>query len=653
MTNKTWAIMTLAAFLMLIGCDTKTKNVDSCGDGFVDPGEECDGNIGENTCASLGHYNQTGTLVCTPLCKFDTADCGGRCGDGIPNGTDGEQCDGNNLDGNSCESLGYTGGTLTCAGDCTFEVSACAGRCGNGVIDADESEVCDGGNLGAETCQTQGYHGGQLSCLSDCSGYNLDACTAVGRCGDGVIQATYGEVCDGTSLGEATCEGEGYYGGNMACSGTCTLDLSGCISVGRCGDGVVQTEYWEDCDGTNLNASTCVSLGYSQASGELSCDDECVFDKGLCLEESMDADLATLTVSSGTLTPAFAADTASYTVMVPSAESTLTVTATAADPWATVEIAPAQPMTLSLGPNPATVTVTAESGAQKVYTVVITRLSPSDYLSPSIGAMKYVPAGTFQRDDTPTNLSTVSAFRMSQHEITRTQWTAVTGWADPSNTYFSSGTTDPVQQVSWYDAIAFCNKLSLLEGLTPVYTVSGVTFSTLTYEQIPVADDTTWNAVTANWAADGYRLPTEMEWMWAAMGADTAAPGVTNTTGYAKAFAGSTGSNLIGDYTVFGYGSAVEGCTVTLSTSPVGSKLSNELGLYDMSGNVAELEWDWAGTYPTGNAEDYRGLASGTTRMLRGGQWNNNASLCTVAYRGNGWTPSMKYYIGGFRIVRN
>ncbi|PKN25690.1 MAG: hypothetical protein CVU65_07985 [Deltaproteobacteria bacterium HGW-Deltaproteobacteria-22] len=645
MTNKTWIVMMVAACLMMWSCDTKTKAVDSCGDGFVDPGEECDGNIGENTCASLGHYNQTGTLVCTPLCKFDTADCGGRCGDGIPNGTDGEQCDGNNLDGNSCESLGYTGGTLICAGDCTFEVSACAGRCGNGVIDADESEVCDGGNLGAETCQTQGYHGGQLSCLSDCSGYNLDACTAVGRCGDGVIQATYGEVCDGTSLGEATCEGEGYYGGNMACSGTCTLDLSGCISVGRCGDGVVQTEYWEDCDGTNLNASTCVSLGYSQASGELSCDDECVFDKGLCLEESMDADLATLTVSTGTLTPAFDASTTSYTVTVPNAVTTLTVTATAADSWASVEIMPAQPMALVEGINGATVTVTAESGAQKVYTVVITRLSPSDYLSPSIGALIHVPAGTFQRDATASNLSTVSAFRMSRYEITRAQWVTVTGWVDPSDTTTSGGVDDPVNNMNWYDAIAFCNKLSLLEGLTPVYSVSGVDFATLTYAQIPAVSNATWDAVTADWNANGYRLPTEMEWMWAAMGADTANPGAINAAGYAKAFAGSTGSNLIDDYAWYSVNS-------TYMSHPVGTKLSNELGFHDMSGNVFEWAWDWYDTYPTGALTDARGPDSGTRRIVRGSGWYNDAARCSVAYRGLGGTYPRGSDVG-FRVVRN
>jgi len=641
--RRTLLILIVLVPFFLGACDTKTKTVDSCGDGFVDPGEACDGTIGENTCGSLGHYNQTGTLVCTPLCNFDTSDCGGRCGDGLPNGTDGEQCDGNNLDGNSCESLGYTGGTLTCAADCTFEVSACAGRCGNGVIDAEDGEVCDGGELAEETCQTQGYHGGALACEADCSGYNLDNCVAVGRCGDGVIQETYGEVCDGQALDGHNCQGEGFYDGTLACSTDCQqLDLTDCEAVGRCGDGQIQTAYGEQCEGTDLDEQTCVTRGYSQGSGALVCT-ACAFDESACIPKSTNADLATLTVSAGTLSPAFSPSTTSYAVTVPQAVTALTVAATKADAYASLVIAPAQPMTLSLGANPATVTVTAESGAQKVYTVVIT--VTLDYESPYLGTLKYVPGGTFQRDATVTNLSTVSAFHMSQYEITRAQWTAVTGWADPSDTGSSTGTSDPVQMVSWYDAIAFCNKLSLLEGLTPVYAVGVVNFTALTYAQIPTAGDAAWDAATANWAANGYRLPTEMEWMWAAMGADTAAPGVTNTTGYAKAFAGSTGSNVIDDYAWY----SANGLS---KTHPTGTKLPNELGLYDLSGNVWEWAWDWyAASYPVGTRTDTRGPASGTNRVARGGSWVNAASGCTVAYRGN-YYPSNRYYGIGLRVVR-
>jgi len=321
------------------------------------------------------------------------------------------------------------------------------------------------------------------------------------------------------------------------------------------------------------------------------------------------------------------------------------VAATAADaPWATVVITPGQPMALVEGANPVTLTVTAENGTQKVYSMTIQRLSSQDYLSVNVGALLHVPAGTFQRDSTATNLSVVSAFRLGKYEITRAQWTAVTGWADPSEVSSSNGTNDPVQMVSWYDAIAFCNKLSALEGLTPVYTVSGVNFGTLTYAQIPTTDNATWNAATANWAATGYRLPTENEWMWAAMGADTESPGATNTIGRLKAFAGSTGSNVIDDYAWYSDNSGAQ-------THPAGTKLANELGFHDLNGNVWEWVWDWYGLYPAGTVTDYRGPASGTIRMERGGHWFSIPSVCTVATRYHG-APYDRSSAVGFRVVR-
>jgi formylglycine-generating enzyme required for sulfatase activity len=223
---------------------------------------------------------------------------------------------------------------------------------------------------------------------------------------------------------------------------------------------------------------------------------------------------------------------------------------------------------------------------------------------------------------------------MSKQEITRKQFAAIMG-DDPSNTTYSSGTKDPVQMVNWYHAIAFCNKLSIAEGLEQVYSVSGVDFSNLAFGSIPTSLNTTWNGATADWTANGYRLPTEMEWMWAAMGA------VDDNT---KPFAGSGGSNVIGDYAWYSDNSSNK-------THPVGTKLPNELGLYDMSGNVWEWTWDRYAVYPDGTLTDYQGAASGTHRVLRGGGWGGGASYCTVANRVSNY-PHDQNNVIGFRVVR-
>ncbi len=281
----------------------------------------------------------------------------------------------------------------------------------------------------------------------------------------------------------------------------------------------------------------------------------------------------------------------------------------------------------------------------------------SDYTSANIGTLKYVPAGSFQRDVTNTNISEVSAFRMSRHEITREQFLNIMG-GDPSDESYSPGLNYPVQDLSWYQAIAFCNKLSIAEGFTPVYSVTGVDFETLAYADIPSTNDADWNDATADWDADGYRLPTEMEWMWAAMGATLdRSNGYTgtgiNTTGYTKGYAGSTeagdAQNDIDDY-AWTYDNSSSGA------QPVGIANANELGLYDMSGNVAEWIWDWFDDYPAGTLVDYRGPASAPDvpfppRVSRGGGWDETTDQATVANRTYFEPRGYEYYLG-FRVVR-
>jgi sulfatase modifying factor 1 len=238
------------------------------------------------------------------------------------------------------------------------------------------------------------------------------------------------------------------------------------------------------------------------------------------------------------------------------------------------------------------------------------------------------------------NLSTVSAFRMSAKEITAAQFTAVTGLANPS--HFPGVTNGPVEQVNWYNALVFCNKLSILEGKTPVYTISSST-DPAAWGAVPTSSNATWDAAIANWGASGYRLPTEMEWMWAAMGADTANPGVTNFTGLSKEFSGITGE--IGDNAWYSVNSGS-------TTHTAGTKNANELGIYDMSGNVLEWVWDWySDPYPNGLVTNYWGAASGAYRVARGGSWDRVASYAVIASR-DGDVPAMQGSNFGFRVVR-
>lgn len=276
--------------------------------------------------------------------------------------------------------------------------------------------------------------------------------------------------------------------------------------------------------------------------------------------------------------------------------------------------------------------------------------SPSDP-SPTVNlVMVKVPAGTFQRDNTPENTSTVKTFIMSDKEITRAQFLTIMDY-DPSFIVSSSGTSDPVQNTTFFHAIAFCNKLSLASGYTRVYEVEGLAddpaWENLAYKDIPIGAlySGPWDDVTANWDATGYRLPTEMEWMWAAMGALVLEEGETNTLGYTKEFSGTAKDSTIDDYAWYKENSDDK-------THPVGSKKYNEMKIYDMSGNVSEWCWDrWQNTLPTGPLTDYQGHATNSSCVIRGGSWLNNATSCALSSRTRGYKTLMDTDLG-FRVVR-
>ena len=292
-------------------------------------------------------------------------------------------------------------------------------------------------------------------------------------------------------------------------------------------------------------------------------------------------------------------------------------------------------------------------GTLTILTAEFETAVPQDLESFNIGTLRYVPGGTFQRDWGSTNITTVSPFYMSVYEITQAQYMAVTGKPNPSHfAYGTDAANRPVEMVSWYDALVFCNLLSMAENRTPVYTIADSTDPAHWIEGgVPATGHLTWEFVTMDMAANGYRLPTEAEWMWAAMGATSGHGYPGNgvyTTGYLKAFAGSTGSNRIDKYAWHWDNS---GTGAGLSTHPVGTKLPNELGLYDMSGNVWEWTWDWwASSYPSGSLTDPTGPLLSTARVLKGGSFTSDPYSVGVFGRSNSWP----YYRGssiGFRVV--
>ncbi len=138
---------------------------------------------------------------------------------------------------------------------------------GDGV--RDPGETCDGTDLGDATCQLEGFYGGALACTDGCG---LDTTGCVGFCGDGVWQEAH-EACDGTDFGGATCESLGFAGGTLACTDECALDTLGCTGEQpTCGDDVLGAS--EVCDGTDLGAETCGTQGYY--GGVLACTTDCL-----------------------------------------------------------------------------------------------------------------------------------------------------------------------------------------------------------------------------------------------------------------------------------------------------------------------------------------------------------------------------------------
>ncbi|MCR5288411.1 MAG: SUMF1/EgtB/PvdO family nonheme iron enzyme [Treponema sp.] len=236
-----------------------------------------------------------------------------------------------------------------------------------------------------------------------------------------------------------------------------------------------------------------------------------------------------------------------------------------------------------------------------------------------------VQGGSFLMGDKNVNrkVSLVN-FLLSETLITQMQYEYVIG-KNPSK---MQGPNRPVEGVTWYDAIIYCNTLSMMQNLHPCYSIGNITDFRSIDAKSPM-----WKRILCNFTSNGYRLPTEAEWEYAAIGGKNNSPFLYS------------GSEIIS--TVAWYGENAE-----IATHDVGTKAPNKLGFYDMSGNVAEWCWDYMGDLSTQHQTNPHGPQTGTIRVKRGGSWLDDPQQCTVYYR-SGSSPIGKSSNLGFRVCRS
>lgn len=258
--------------------------------------------------------------------------------------------------------------------------------------------------------------------------------------------------------------------------------------------------------------------------------------------------------------------------------------------------------------------------------------------------MVYVEGGTFtmgspgnEKDrgkDEKQHKVTVSSFWMGKYEVTQKQYKGTTG-TNPSR---FKGDNLPVERVSWYDAVEYCNNLSEKNGLKPYYKIDKI-------QKDPnnkrTGDYLKYTVTILG--GNGFRLPTEAEWEYACRGGTTTVFHFGNSLD-------STMANFNGNYPYNGNKRADRE-----KTTDVGSFKPNAYGLYDMHGNVSEWCWDWyeEGYYVKSPAKDPEGGESGENRVLRGGSWFNVGNNLRSAFRSSSWAHNRGGVTDGFRVVRS
>jgi formylglycine-generating enzyme required for sulfatase activity len=243
-----------------------------------------------------------------------------------------------------------------------------------------------------------------------------------------------------------------------------------------------------------------------------------------------------------------------------------------------------------------------------------------------------IPGGTFTMgspenepgrsdDEGPQRQVTIRSFYIGKYEVTEAEYFY------EINFRRLEYPQKPVTNISWYDAIEYCNKLSQREGLTPVYTIDK---SRSDPNNQSDSDNVRW-IVTWDRNANGYRLPTEAEWEYACRAGTTTAYNLGNSI-----------TENVAMFGYFGYGRAIE----------VGSFAANNWGLHDMHGNASEWCWDWYGAYAKISEIDPVGVSSGLMRVTRGGTAESGLSGVRSASR-RAIIPDATGLRFGFRIARN
>jgi formylglycine-generating enzyme required for sulfatase activity len=650
-----------------------------------EPGDSCDSCGGVWVCDVEGglRCNGGGRNACGG-CELLAPEPGSACNEG---GTPGAViCIGAEETGcvppgatNDCGGLGTLSGEAlgSACGACSDGVVACDGTdplrrrtactgasaqnaCGGcGILDATVGSACG-------TCGTGDYacDGTSLVCSNDGGGAAANVC---GGCS--TLAANPGDPCG--RCGSWACDAA--VPGRLACN----EPAGGCATVAVCGNGAVETG--ESCDDGNrvteacayaeLSCTVCNASCQSVAGATAYCGDGVLDAAEVCDEGASNGAgscSVACTCATGYHLEGGVCTSDTRACVVPNGTGSETWTGSGYGVCVATSCASGYSDVggVCVGILGAACTLNAECASG--FCAQEPDGSANDRCAPP--GMVWIPAGTFTMgspigelgrasDETEHLVTLARAFFLDRTEVTQQRWKSISGDVNPS--YFQNSTctlsnctssenandSGPVEQVSWYAAIAFANALSLSEGLPVCYALSGCADVNNGWQDGQHSGCTA--ASFAGIGCSGYRLPTESEWEYAARAGRTTATFIGNLVGRVNdcSTLGSDQPNLDG---------IAWWCKNSARRAHgVGMKGANPWGLLDILGNVWEWTWDRYGGYPDA-ASDPTGAATGSFRVLRGGGWNDSADQARAAFRfDSSPTPDFRYdsYIG-FRLAR-